>query len=85
MEVTYQLPSGRQHTSSFEKLFNALDKNLVNLGVVSYGISDTTLEEVSPVLVRLLCIYCAWLGDQCKKMKEKEVIGGQSNAFHKIS
>ena len=46
LEVTYQLPNGPQHTAAFERLFRALDENLSRVGVSSYGISDTTLEEV---------------------------------------
>jgi ATP-binding cassette subfamily A (ABC1) protein 1 len=46
MEMTYQLPNDKGHTATYEKLFHDLDANLGSLGVLSYGVSDTTLEEV---------------------------------------
>ncbi|XP_074643630.1 phospholipid-transporting ATPase ABCA1-like [Tubulanus polymorphus] len=46
MELCYQLPDDGQSTSAFEQLFQDLDDNLDVLGLSSYGISDTTLEEV---------------------------------------
>ena len=45
-ELTYRLPDDAHALSSFEHLFDDLDGNLGHLGVSSYGISDTTLEEV---------------------------------------
>lgn len=43
-EITYQLP---QHTSSkFKDFFDALDRELERLGLNSYGVGITTLEEV---------------------------------------
>ena len=48
-EITYQLPDDRHHTQLFKDLFLALDDNIKNLGFSSYGISDTTLEEVGAV------------------------------------
>ena len=46
-EVTFQLPEEGARSGAFEQLFNDLDRNLQRLGISSYGISDTTLEEVS--------------------------------------
>lgn len=46
MEMTYQLPNDQSHMTSFETLFQDLDANLKALGLSSYGVSDTTLEEV---------------------------------------
>ncbi len=45
-ELTFQLPEDGARSGAFEQLFNDLDANLARLGVSSYGISDTTLEEV---------------------------------------
>ncbi|KAI0222427.1 Phospholipid-transporting ATPase ABCA1 [Lamellibrachia satsuma] len=45
-ELTYQLPNDRRNTQLFQDLFIALDDNIKTLGFSSYGISDTTLEEV---------------------------------------
>ena len=46
-EVTYHLPGDITHTTAYGCLFDALDANITRLGISSYGISDTTLEEVS--------------------------------------
>jgi ABC-type multidrug transport system ATPase subunit len=43
-EVSFQLPSSA--TGQFAKLFAELDSKLAQLGIVQYGISVTTLEEV---------------------------------------
>ena len=45
-EITFQLPEEGARSGAFEQLFNDLDRNLQRLGISSYGISDTTLEEV---------------------------------------
>lgn len=45
-ELHYILPINELRKGSFEKLFNALESNLSNLGITSYGIKNTTLEEV---------------------------------------
>lgn len=44
-ELTYLIPEVADK-ASFKGLFQALDENLLHLHVTSYGISDTTLEEV---------------------------------------
>lgn len=43
-ELTFQLPSDT--APQFKEFFNALDQNLTNLGIRSYGVGFTTLEEV---------------------------------------
>uniref|UniRef100_A0A8C0G7B1 P-type phospholipid transporter n=1 Tax=Chelonoidis abingdonii TaxID=106734 RepID=A0A8C0G7B1_CHEAB len=45
-EVLYVLPYGGAKDGAFGELFQELDSRLGELGVSSYGISDTTLEEV---------------------------------------
>nr|XP_014349981.1 PREDICTED: ATP-binding cassette sub-family A member 1-like isoform X3 [Latimeria chalumnae] len=45
-EITYVLPYEGAQNGSFAQLFKDLDVLLPNLGVSSYGISDTTLEEI---------------------------------------
>ncbi|XP_077864040.1 phospholipid-transporting ATPase ABCA1-like [Saccoglossus kowalevskii] len=45
-ELTYLLPSAATRSGGFERLFNELDKNMDKLCISSYGISDTTLEEI---------------------------------------
>ena len=43
-DVKYMLPN--VHTHNFPALFQELDDNMQELGVMGYGVSDTTLEEV---------------------------------------
>lgn len=45
-EVTFVLPYGAARDGTFALLFQDLDRAIANLGLTSYGISDTTLEEV---------------------------------------
>lgn len=46
-ELTYVLPYQSAKDGAFVELFHELDDRLTDLGISSYGISDTTLEEVS--------------------------------------
>ena len=43
-EVQYQLPTTSSH--QFKQFFQDFDKNLEFLGIKSYGVGITTLEEV---------------------------------------
>lgn len=43
-EIAYQIPTHLSH--KFKEFFNDFDRNLNELGISSYGISVTTLEEV---------------------------------------
>ena len=45
-ELTYVLPTEMAREGRFQDLFEELDKNLDKLHLGSYGVSDTTLEEV---------------------------------------
>ncbi|XP_078532688.1 phospholipid-transporting ATPase ABCA1-like isoform X3 [Lissotriton helveticus] len=45
-EITYILPYKGAQDGSFVHLFKDLDLELSNLGISSYGVSDTTLEEI---------------------------------------
>ena len=44
-QISFVLPYSQKN--KFEEFFHALDDNKDILGIESYGISDTTLEEVS--------------------------------------
>jgi hypothetical protein len=46
-EMTYVLPTGESYGGKFENLFDALSQNLERFNISSFGVSDTTLEEVS--------------------------------------
>ncbi|XP_039629926.1 ATP-binding cassette sub-family A member 2 isoform X3 [Polypterus senegalus] len=45
-ELSYVLPSEAVRKGCFERLFQALEENLDNLALTSFGLMDTTLEEV---------------------------------------
>ncbi|CAG2250054.1 ABCA1 [Mytilus edulis] len=45
-ELTYQLPSEAAHSGQFEQLFEQLERCNKDMGISSFGISDTSLEEV---------------------------------------
>lgn len=45
-ELTYVLPHQAAKDGAFVELFHEIDDRLSDLGISSYGISDTTLEEV---------------------------------------
>uniref|UniRef100_A0A8C6WUH1 ABC transporter domain-containing protein n=1 Tax=Neogobius melanostomus TaxID=47308 RepID=A0A8C6WUH1_9GOBI len=47
-EITYILPYAGARNGTFGLLFQQLDSALADLGLTSYGISDTTLEEKTP-------------------------------------
>ena len=46
-ELTYVLPTELAGEGRFQDLFEELDRNLDKLHIGSYGVSDTTLEEVT--------------------------------------
>lgn len=48
-ELTYVLPYSAAKDGAFVELFKDLDGKLPDLGISSYGVSDTTLEEVGHV------------------------------------
>jgi phosphatidylserine/phosphatidylglycerophosphate/cardiolipin synthase-like enzyme len=45
-EITFVLPSDSQHRSQFKHLFERLEASKDELHISSYGVSDTSLEEV---------------------------------------
>ncbi|GBL93401.1 ATP-binding cassette sub-family A member 2 [Araneus ventricosus] len=45
-ELHYVLPISELRKGNFEKLFSALESSMAELGIASYGIKNTTLEEV---------------------------------------
>ncbi|XP_029283093.1 phospholipid-transporting ATPase ABCA1b isoform X2 [Cottoperca gobio] len=45
-ELTYVLPYSAAKDGAFVTLFKELDRKLPDLGISSYGVSDTTLEEI---------------------------------------
>lgn len=45
-EVSYLIPPSSQRAGELQQLFKALDHSLDDLHISSYGISDTSLEEV---------------------------------------
>uniref|UniRef100_A0A3B3WKE3 Uncharacterized protein n=1 Tax=Poecilia mexicana TaxID=48701 RepID=A0A3B3WKE3_9TELE len=53
-ELTYVLPYSAAKDGAFVALFRELDLKLQELGISSYGVSDTTLEEVQRLEPKLL-------------------------------
>ena len=43
-EISYLLPFDQ--SAKFEKLFTDIEKNFIKLGISSFGVSATTMEEV---------------------------------------
>ena len=62
-DVTFCLPEfdegGTRQRENFPSLFDELDSKMDELGLDSYGVADTTLEEV-----RLLCTVFFYFYDQ---------------------
>lgn len=58
-ELVYMLPD-RQNTSQLEELFKTLDENIGKAGIDSYGLSDTTLEEVRHVYYKFSLYFSPW-------------------------
>ena len=57
-DIVFILPiegSKEQSMKLFENLFNELDRNLKKLNISAYGLSDTTLEEVSQRNTKKMC------------------------------
>lgn len=55
-ELTYVLPYKAAKEGAFVELFHEIDDRLSDLGISSYGISETTLEEVS----ELKLLFSTW-------------------------
>lgn len=56
-EIIFQLPSEAAQDGYFEMLFEKLENCHNDLGILSYGISDTSLEEVYFFLL-IIVLYC---------------------------
>lgn len=61
-EALYILPYSGAKGGAFGDLFQELDSRLSELGISSYGISDTSLEEV-PFKDLSFTLYCCILPD----------------------
>uniref|UniRef100_A0AAY4A836 P-type phospholipid transporter n=1 Tax=Denticeps clupeoides TaxID=299321 RepID=A0AAY4A836_9TELE len=66
-EVTYILPYSGARDGTFANLFKNLDLEMSNLKITSYGISDTTLEEV---LQYLFCTIEGFVQDWKQSSRE---------------
>uniref|UniRef100_A0AAQ6A9B3 ABC transporter domain-containing protein n=1 Tax=Amphiprion ocellaris TaxID=80972 RepID=A0AAQ6A9B3_AMPOC len=74
-EITYILPYGGARDGTFAHLFQDLDRAMNNLGLTSYGISDTTLEEVKPTDNWHLQQICA----QPRNLKKNASLSGRGS------
>jgi ATP-binding cassette subfamily A (ABC1) protein 1 len=71
-EVTFQLPSETARDGYFEKLFEMLENCHQDLGISSFGISDTCLEEIFLKVAEEDDDYT----DENKRQKLEEVTDG---------
>lgn len=78
-EVTFQLPSETARDGYFEKLFEMLENCHQDLGISSFGISDTCLEEIFLKVAEGDDDYT----DENKRQKLEEVTDG--NLYISIS
>ena len=60
-DIVFILPTDESKDTAmkqFENLFNELDKNLKKLRISTYGLSDTTLEEV--IFIHCCCAFISY-------------------------
>uniref|UniRef100_A0A8B9LW20 P-type phospholipid transporter n=1 Tax=Astyanax mexicanus TaxID=7994 RepID=A0A8B9LW20_ASTMX len=65
-ELTYVLPYEAAKDGAFVELFHEIDDRLIDLGISSYGIADTTLEEV-PKKIKSIMRALQFLNHVCNK------------------
>lgn len=58
-EISYQLPLTSARNQQLSKMFRELEMNMDKLYISSYGLSDTSLEEVSSLEVKQSWYYSA--------------------------
>uniref|UniRef100_A0A8P4GKY9 P-type phospholipid transporter n=1 Tax=Dicentrarchus labrax TaxID=13489 RepID=A0A8P4GKY9_DICLA len=66
-ELTYVLPYSAAKDGAFVKLFKDLDLKLPDLGISSYGVSDTTLEEVTKFRDIMTKILLCHVTSECRE------------------
>uniref|UniRef100_A0A8C3L206 P-type phospholipid transporter n=1 Tax=Chrysolophus pictus TaxID=9089 RepID=A0A8C3L206_CHRPC len=73
-ELTYVLPYKAAKEGAFVELFHEIDDRLSDLGISSYGISETTLEEVRNISVglQLRVLSCFLLAES----RETDLLSG---------
>uniref|UniRef100_A0A667ZMZ8 ATP-binding cassette, sub-family A (ABC1), member 1A n=1 Tax=Myripristis murdjan TaxID=586833 RepID=A0A667ZMZ8_9TELE len=77
-ELTYILPYQSAKDGAFVELFHEIDDRLTDLGISSYGISDTTLEEVKiqPIAAADTSSYSCLSWSPCPESRETDWLGG---------
>uniref|UniRef100_A0A8C7ZMS5 P-type phospholipid transporter n=1 Tax=Oryzias sinensis TaxID=183150 RepID=A0A8C7ZMS5_9TELE len=80
-ELTYVLPYQSAKDGAFVELFHELDDRLTDLGISSYGISDTTLEELKQrfmfhIDLRVLCVVYLHFFCGFNESRETDWLGG---------
>ena len=60
-ELTYQLPAEAAHSGHFESLFKELERCHKDMGISSFGISDTSLEEVNTLFIHVYTYIMVYL------------------------
>jgi len=65
-ELCYQLPDEAARRGDFERLFQKLEHKHIELGLSSFGISDTSLEEVVNDFISQVLILNGLISDFCQ-------------------
>uniref|UniRef100_A0A8C3IHX8 P-type phospholipid transporter n=1 Tax=Chrysemys picta bellii TaxID=8478 RepID=A0A8C3IHX8_CHRPI len=77
-ELTYVLPYEAAREGAFVELFHEIDDRLSDLGISSYGISETTLEE-QPLKEKEIC-FCLFVRALCRLLsaesRETDLLSG---------
>lgn len=77
-ELTYVLPYKAAKEGAFVELFHEIDDRLSDLGISSYGISETTLEEVSELTLLFWLKPRKWISELCQKQGQGGLVSTSS-------
>uniref|UniRef100_A0A3Q2YCZ2 ATP binding cassette subfamily A member 1 n=1 Tax=Hippocampus comes TaxID=109280 RepID=A0A3Q2YCZ2_HIPCM len=80
-ELTFVLPYSAAKDGAFVELFREMDDNLSHLNISSYGVSDTTLEEVGTRRFPMQRTVCApaWRAES-RETDRLKCVGGKGSA-----
>ena len=56
-ELSYILPKNNSQNASFKSLFASLEENKEKLGCSGFGLTDTSLEEVTLIVCLFVCLF----------------------------
>lgn len=73
-ELTYLLPNRNFQPRAYASLFRELEETMVDIGLSSFGVSDTSLEEVCGMITKYLNVSTSLAIIEKKKNKINETI-----------